>query len=278
MSRVWVEFWVKFNFINYFYIIIIISAHTKNMKKTFILLILLFVIFISSTNFTPYYKVFNANTQQPIKTVFVANGNNKGIASLFGNGQNYITNAILKVEFENFPSYEIKLQDGYSPNIEVLDFGAEDKFLFYSSQTGGSGGYGNYYIYYLKTTSYQLLYDNTTNSKAETFTANFEPNGFMNIINNQTQNSLLVYVGYMDKTYYNKIFDANGQVKEQQPYVNDISFVSPALNSSNGIWRLITYRSITAVAEVNRLGYIVQTLNYNSNGFSPSFTEFAINF
>jgi len=172
------------------------------MKKTFILLTLLLIIFIRSTNFTPYCEVFNANIQQPIKIVFVANGTNKGSASLYGNGENYITNITLNVEFENYQMYKIELQDGYSPNIEVFDFGAEDKFLFYSSQTGGSGGYGNYSVYHLKTDSYQLLFDNNIYSKNNTFDANFKPNGFMNLKNNQTENTLLVYLGYMDKNFY----------------------------------------------------------------------------
>lgn len=247
------------------------------MKKTLLLLLLLLTISVNILNLNTTDTTFNANTQHLIKTVFVANGTNKGSASLYGNGENHITNITLNVEFENYQMYKIELQDGYSPNIEVFDFGAEDKFLFYSSQTGGSGGYGNYSVYHLKTDSYQLLFDNNIYSKNNTFDANFKPNGFMNLKNNQTENTLLVYLGYMDKNFYDMIFDTNGNVKEYQPYVNDISFVSPALNSASGIWRLITYRSVIAVAEVNRLGYIVETLEYDGTNFKPIFTEFSIN-
>ena len=212
-----------------------------------------------------------------IKTVRISDGKNEGIASLYGNGENYINNLKVKVQFKNYAPYEIILDDGYSPYMETFGFGADSKFLFCSSQTGGSGGYGNYGVYRLNTASYQLLYDDKTDSERAEFTAVFKPNGFMHLTDNSTKHTLTVDVGYMDSEFYNLIFSPDGSVKEQQPYVNPISFVSPALNPAEGIFRLITYRSVTAVAEVNRLGYIVQTLNFEDNKFSPSFTEFSIN-
>ncbi len=214
---------------------------------------------------------------KPIKTVRISDGKNEGIASLYGNGENYINNLKVKVQFKNYAPYEIILDDGYSPYMETFGFGADSKFLFCSSQTGGSGGYGNYGVYRLNTASYQLLYDDKTDSEKAEFTAVFKPNGFMHLTDNSTKHTLTVDVGYMDSEFYNLIFSSDGSVKEQQPYVNPISFVSPALNPAEGIFRLITYRSVTAVAEVNRLGYIVQTLNFEGNKFSPSFTEFSIN-
>ncbi len=200
-----------------------------------------------------------------------------GKAYLYGYGDNYITDLKLVVEFKGYEPYEIKLVDGYSPNIETFDFGAEDKFLFFSSQTGGSGGYGNYLIYELKTKSYNLLYNDKLDSERNKFSAKFNPNGFMNIKDEQTTNSLDVYVGYMDKVYYDMIFDENAVPKGEQPYVNDISFVSPAYNPASDVYRLLTYRSVVAVAEVNRLGYVVQTLDFVEDKFIPTFTEFSIN-
>lgn len=239
-------------------------------------------IFLISLFLVTICCVFNAHNtfaiapQKPIKVVGLADGQIVGSASLFGKGQNFIANPNLIVKFEGFEDYQIDLEGGYSPNIWTFDFGGEDKFLFYSSQTGGSGGYGNYQVYHLKTDGYNLVYDDKQNSKETTFDAKFMPNGFMELTNNHTQNNLTVDVSYMDKTYYNMIFDENGNVKENQPYVNNISFVSPSLNSASGLFRLVTYRSVAAVAEVNRLGYIVQTLDFDGKAFVPTFTEFAI--
>lgn len=217
------------------------------------------------------------NSNKPIKTVEVLNGNTPGTATLFGSGENFITDLKVIVKFDGFAPYEIKLEDGYSPSIDAFDFGAEDKFLFCSSQTGGSGGYGNYRVYHLKTASYELLYDDKLNSEQTTFSAEFKPNGFMTLQDNSSENTLTVYVGYMDPTFYNKIFNNDGSLTGERPYVNDISFVSPSLNPASGVYRLLTYRSVAAIAEVNHLSYIVQTLNFDGAKFTAFSTDFAIN-
>ena len=98
----------------------------------------------------------------------------------------------------------------------------------------------------------------------------------MKITNEQTNTFLNVDVKFMDRIFYNRIFDRDGDLKDVEPYVNDISFVSPSLTTVSGTFRLITFRSVVAVAEVNRLGYIVQTLDYKDGRFSPIFTEFAV--
>ncbi len=211
-----------------------------------------------------------------LKSVAVRSGNTYGTANLFGNGETFITDIKVEVNFNNHAPYEIPLEDGYSPSIETLDFGGDDKLLFYSSQTGGSGGYGNYQIYLLRPNNCKLVYDDKENSKDATFNAQFIPNGIMKITNEQTNTFLNVDVKFMDRIFYNRIFDRDGDLKDVEPYVNDISFVSPSLTTVSGTFRLITFRSVVAVAEVNRLGYIVQTLDYKDGRFSPIFTEFAV--
>lgn len=231
---------------------------------------------ICSLPLSTQHFAYAAGSKQAISTVAIADGKAEGTATLFGYGDNFVTDLKLRVKFNGHQPYFITLADGYSPYIGVFDFGAENKLLFFSSQTGGSGGYGNYMIYNLKTDSYQLLYDKASDSQTNTFKAAFQPNGFMTLTNNATQYELTVDVKYMDKTFYDKIFAPDGSLTGEQPYVNDISFVAPELNSASGIWRLVTFRSVASVAEVNRLGYIVQTLDFNNNAFTPTFTSFSI--
>lgn len=231
---------------------------------------------ICSLPLSTQHFAYAAESKQAINTVAIADGKAEGTATLFGYGDNFVTDLKLRVKFNGHQPYFITLADGYSPYIGVFDFGAENKLLFFSSQTGGSGGYGNYMIYNLKTDSYQLLYDNASDSQTNTFKAAFQPNGFMTLTNNATQYELTVDVKYMDKTFYDKIFAPDGSLTGEHPYVNDISFVAPELNSASGVWRLVTYRSVAAVAEVNRLGYIVQTLDFYNNAFTPTFTSFSI--
>lgn len=230
---------------------------------------------VSDASVSAGHIAYAAN--KPIKTVEVLNGNTPGTATLSGSGENFITDLKVTVKFDGSAPYEIKLEDGYSPSIDAFDFGAEAEFLFCSSQTGGSGGYGNYRVYHLKTASYELLYDDKLNSARTTFSAEFQPNGFMTAMDNSSEHALTVYVGYMDPAYYKKIFNNDGSLTGEQPYVNDISFVSPALNPASGVYRLLTYRSVVAIAEVNRLGYIVQTLGFDGAKFTAYSTDFAIN-
>ena len=243
----------------------------KRVRIVSLIALILFTCFSLTSNIA-----FAESSSLPIKSVDIRSDKNIGKASLFGNGETFITEMKVKVSFNNYTSYEIPLNDGYSPSIEMIDFGGDNELLFYSSQTGGSGGYGNYQIYLLKPSSYKLIYDDKENSQNTTFQAKFIPNGFMKLANNQTNIFLNIDVKFMDKIFYGQIFDPNGNLKGVTPYVNDISFVSPSLNSASEFFRLITYRSVVAVAEVNRLGYIVQTLEYQNEEFLPVFTEFAL--
>ncbi len=248
--------------------IFLIFAHTENMNAL--------AVFLAAALTAPVPCTAQIRPKiKPIETVAVTCGNDSGTAKLYGKGENFISNLTVTVKFGGHDPYRIQLEDGYSPLIATFDFGAEDKLLFCSSQTGGSGGYGNYRVYRLKTDGCDLLYDDKENSAQTNFSAVFRPDGFMQITNGQ--NSLDVYVGYMDKTFYGEIFAPDGSLKGKQPDIADISYVSPALNPASGIYRLTTYQAVSAVAEVNRLGYIVRFLDFDGNAFIPSSADFSVN-
>ena len=132
---------------------------------------------------------------KPLQVVAVADGEVKGVASLFGNGENYITDIKVQVKFDSFAPYYIELEDGYSPAIYTFDFGGEDKLLFCSSQTGGSGGYGNYRVYRLNTDSYKLLYDDKIDSDGDAYCATFEQGGYIRIRNIRSMYRLDIWTG-----------------------------------------------------------------------------------
>lgn len=209
-----------------------------------------------------------------IKSLAVKDGKTVGEVSLHGKGETFVTDVYADVKFDGASPYSITLVDGYSPDIQTFDFGADEKLLFFSSQTGGSGGYGNYRVYRLYTTGYKLLYDDKIDSQTTFFDAKFLDGGFMSITD--VNSNLTVDVKYMQKEFYDQIFAKDGSVVGEQPSINYVSFVSPSFNPASGVYRLLTYRSVVAVAEVNRLGYIVQTLDWTENGFTSRFNEFAI--
>ncbi|MFQ7077809.1 MAG: hypothetical protein ACLRSW_07660 [Christensenellaceae bacterium] len=94
----------------------------------------------------------------------------------------------------------------------------------------------------------------------------------------QRKNSLTVDVGYMAPEFLKLIFPCRLPSRKagdkHQRYFDCVSY----FNSAMGVYQLSTYRSVTAVAEVNRLGYISQNLELAEGGFTPYFTNFLIGF
>lgn len=208
-----------------------------------------------------------------VKPFFIKDGE-RAAAVLTGEGELYKQNVKIYVCQGNKILYEIKAEDGYSPEINFFRFEKEKPFLFYSSQTGGSGGYGNYTVYDLGKTDYKILYD--ANKDDAGFTAEFVSGGRMKLTDGADGNELIADVSYMDKDFYLQIFDKNGEPKGEAANVNGVSAAFPYYNGATGLFGLITYRSVTAVAEVNNLGYITQNLAWDGKAFSPVFTNFAI--
>lgn len=60
---------------------------------------------------------------------------------------------------------------GFDPSVKLYDFVAGEPFIFYSAQSGGSGGYGFYYVYRLKGGTCALVYDDETDSRENRFSA-----------------------------------------------------------------------------------------------------------
>lgn len=266
------------------------------MKKIFLFLTLIFTCFsfaakkadqapvpVRQAEQTSFFTLSdkNAPDSKPIKTLAVFVNGEKGVLTLYGASSDgtFYTNVYANVKTAD-SSYDVPLADGYSPDVWYLNFTENEKFLFFSSQTGGSGGYGNYSVVRLKSDTYDTLYTNVSDSENNKFTAKFIKGGKIILKNLTSGGTLKVDVSYMDKEFYDQIFTAKGKVLGEQPYVNDVSFVAPLLNGATGVYDLITYRSVAAVAEVNRLGYITQNLSFTDNGsaFKPYFTSFSIDF
>ncbi|MFR5102790.1 MAG: hypothetical protein ACLTE4_09600 [Christensenellaceae bacterium] len=167
---------------------------------------------------------------------------------------------------------------GFSPAIQIYNFSENEPFLFYSAQSGGSGGYGFYNVYRLKDDKCTLVYDEACDSRANVFSARFAEGYKMCVRNESTNGELMVDVSYMPPEFREKIFFSDCRPKGEKVNINPVSVVFSYYNSSVGLYQLMTFRSVTAVAEVNRLGYIVQNLEFSEGAFRPYFTEFSIDF
>ncbi len=196
------------------------------------------------------------------------------LAVLSGEGDNFKQNVKIYLCRGKKLLYEIVAADGYSPVMEFYAFEQGERFLFFASQTGGSGGYGNYSVYKLKQDGYDVLYESADDTAV--FGANFVSGGFLRITNESAQKSVDINVAYVGKELYSQLFDDKNQPKGQTPDVNAVSAVFPYYNASTGDYGLISYRSVIAIAEVNVLGYITRRLTFDGKGFTPVSTDFEI--
>lgn len=196
------------------------------------------------------------------------------LAILSGEGDNFKQNVKIYLCRGKKILYEINAADGYLPVIEFYPFEQGERFLFFGSQTGGSGGYGNYFVYKLNNNGYDVLYSAEKDNAV--FGASFVSGGFLKITNEAANKSVNINVAYVGKELYSQLFDDKNEWTGQTPYVNAVSAVFPYYNASVGTYGLISYRSVVAIAEVNVLGYITQRLIFDGKAFIPVSTDFEI--
>lgn len=191
----------------------------------------------------------------------------------------YITDISINIYANGALLHEIipPVNQGYSPKINLFYFSGNYPQIFYSADSGGSGGYGYYYVYSVSERSYGKIFDAEEYSSEESYSGNFIDGCRMVIKNQNSPDSLTVDVSYMDESFKNSIFNDDCTVKENTTVnINSVSTVFPYYNSSAGRYQLQTYRSVSAIAEVNRLGYIVQYLSLEKGRFVTYMTDFAI--
>ena len=189
---------------------------------------------------------------------------------LYGSGATFIEDTYLLIKQNGIDLYSISVPEGYDPYIGKYKFNEKD-LLFYSSQTGGSGGYGNYILLDINENNYEILFNSNEKRNNTSISASFVDDGKMII------DDLIIDVNYMDKSFYGMIFDEHNLVKTKvEININPISTVFICYNSALKTNFLLTFRSITAIAEVNRLGYVTQSLYFDGHEFIPYITDFSI--
>ena len=201
--------------------------------------------------------------------------------SIYGNKMSnspFIQNIEIKV-FDNdnnlLYSFVPTINYGYSPKLTPLDFiGNGLQQIFYSADSGGSGGYGFYYVYELSDTGYKTLFDFEEFSQNNQYSGTFLDNYRAEIKTNTT--TYLLDVSNMDEFYKDKIYNKDGTVKEPEIDIGLVNTVFPVFNPTQNIWFLQIYQKATAVAQVNVLGYVVNELQYENNQFTPFLQFFAI--
>lgn len=256
------------------------TKHTDGMKKLFCVSALLAAVWIDSAAGAGLCaRAYEVERTVISEKTAVIDGKPVEVR-LSGVGKTYITEIRLDVLQGGKPVCSIVPPNdfGFDPFIGFYEFSKGEPFLFYSAQSGGSGGYGFYNVYRLTGEKCRQVYDQAQDSAKNRFAGEFIDGCKMVLQNLNEKNSLTVDVGYMAPEFLKLIFPADCRPAKQEININDISIVFPYFNSAMGVYQLSTYRSVTAVAEVNRLGYISQNLELAEGGFTPYFTNFLIGF
>lgn len=159
---------------------------------------------------------------------------------------------------------------GYNPTIFLGDFtgnGVNDILIGINS--GGSGGIMYYYIYSFLNNRVQLIFDfNVYNEQYKykvTYLDQYKVE-VVSLINNETY---IIDISTRDKEYLNEIYDEKGKLKSPiEGFVNPISGLYPVDFDSDNKYELLAYQRIAGRYNADSLGYVLNTLGWEINGFT----------
>lgn len=170
----------------------------------------------------------------------------------------------------HFTSVPLSENAGYNPTIFLGDFtgnGVNDILIGINS--GGSGGIMYYYIYSYLNNRVQLLFDfNVYNQQYKykvTYLDQYKVE-VVSLINNETY---MIDISTRDKEYLNEIYDGTGKLKSPiEGFVNPISGLYPVDFDSDHKYELLIYQRIAGRYNADSLGYVLNTLGWENNGFT----------
>lgn len=186
------------------------TKHTDGMKKFFCVSTLLAAVWIGSAAGAGLCaRAYEGERTVISEKTAVIDGKPVEVR-LSGVGKTYITEIRLDVLQGGKPVCSIVPPNdfGFDPFIGFYEFSKDEPFLFYSAQSGGSGGYGFYNVYRLTGEKCRQVYDQAQDSAKNRFAGEFIDGCKMVLQNLNEKNSLAVDVGYMAPEFLKLIFPA----------------------------------------------------------------------
>ena len=172
----------------------------------------------------------------------------------------------------------LKENAGYDPTLLLIDFTGDGvKDILISIASGGSGGTMYYYIYSYINNIPRLLFDFSKYNDFFKYDVIYKDNykvEFISKINNQ---KYVIDLTYKGREYLDEIYDSNGKLKEPiEGFVNPISGLYPIDFDSNGVYELLAYQKIAGRYNADAIGYVQNTLKWDSRGFVLNNQDVAI--
>jgi len=184
----------------------------------------------------------------------------------------YIRNIILHVKDGKtgvVTAIPLHNNEGYNPTLFLGDFTGNgvDEILIGMS-TGGSGGIINYYIVSFIENKATILFDSDVYNNHFQYEVNYQDHYKVEVISRPNNVRYIIDISTRDASYLNEIYNRNGKLKSPiTGFVDPLSGLYPVDFDSNGVYELLAYQKISGRYHADGLGYILNTLGWENNGF-----------
>lgn len=175
--------------------------------------------------------------------------------------QNGMTGEVTNITFSD--------NAGYNPTIFLGDFtGNRVDDILVGINSGGSGGIMYYYIYSFINNKVQVLLDFNVYNDLYKYDVIYKDNYKVEVISKTNNQKYIIDISNKGIDYLNEIYYENGKLKSPiNGFVNPISGLYPVDFDSNGVYELLAYQKIAGRYNADSLGYVLNTLKWENNGF-----------
>lgn len=177
--------------------------------------------------------------------------------------------------FTNIP---LKDNAGYNPSLFLGNFirkGLDD--ILISIASGGSGGIMYYYIYSFANNIASLLFDFNVYNEEYKYEVNYRDNYKVEVVSKKNNTTYMIDITYKGADYLNEIYDPNGKLKNPiTGFINPLSGLYPIDYDMNGVYELLAYQKIAGRYNADSIGYVLNTLKWQSGMFALSNQNVAI--
>ncbi len=159
---------------------------------------------------------------------------------------------------------------GYDPTLFLGDFtgdGVDD--ILISIATGGSGGTMYHYIFSFINNIPRLLFDFSVYNDQYKYDVTYKDNYKVEVISRLNKVKYIIDITYKGAEYLSEIYDKNGKLKNPiNGFVNPLSVLYPIDFDSNKVYELLAYQKIAGRYNADAIGYVQNTLKWESNSFT----------
>lgn len=165
---------------------------------------------------------------------------------------------------------------GYMPSLFFADFtGAGCDQIFFSMDSGGSGGYSYNYVYDVRGGETKVIFDG---SQLPSYSAEFADGYKVEVKNYSTQKTYVADISDRGKDYLDGLYDENGELRERQyASVWYTSTTLPYYNPAMRKFQLMTFQRVTGLFNADGIGNMVNLMDYRDGSFYSYFEGLMLN-